>query len=568
MRNVPADVTVVTSETATSSVSSVLTPLPNSAHAVVFRPKLPQRTIGNKPPVVRQDAAPSRARTSLATTPLPTVRKPAVPRELARNVRAATQQAVVPTLAPEVPPLAASTPPESAPPIVFRPPAPATTRDVAVITVPAPAQTLTALPTNAPVPTPTQAPTVAPTQAPTLAPTIAPTQAPPTVAPTQAPTIAPTQAPTVAPTQVPTVAPTQAPTLAPIQPPTVAPTRAPTASPTRAPTRAPTAIPKPEVPKAPVASPTVVATVKPVDVRSAVPAQHPSSVPDRAPTQAPSNSRAPVAAHAAVTAVPPGNSPVTRSTRRSGAANGPAAFASAAPGLSAHNSGGEQSTTSASGVRSDSGNSAAPGGKAGALANLNDRLKHLSATGDVDYTPTRVKIGDAQSVLDAAVRAYEERLRPPLDILARTFGLIYERRTGGHPDSVSYVYDSYKIGPITMCKAWKIIEHPYQVVREVGAASHSAGIGGAVATVAGSANVRHDNGGAADIATVQFPCTPKSYVAVPRGSLLTPVPRHLDTTLPPKPGSSPASPVATPSPSPASPGSRSGQSAMRGSRAL
>jgi hypothetical protein len=157
---------------------------------------------------------------------------------------------------------------------------------------------------------------------------------------------------------------------------------------------------------------------------------------------------------------------------------------------------------------------------------LNDRLKHLAVDGDVDYRPKRVAVGDAQSVLDSAVSGYEQGLTPPPDILRRTFGFIYELRTARHPDSIAYVYDTYTIGPITMCKAWKLVEHPYQAVREVGPVGGSAGIGGGVVTGANSPVVRHDSGGAAEIETVQFPCTERSYTAVRRGSLTAPLPRH------------------------------------------
>jgi hypothetical protein len=176
------------------------------------------------------------------------------------------------------------------------------------------------------------------------------------------------------------------------------------------------------------------------------------------------------------------------------------------------------------------------------LGSLNDRLKHLDVAGPVDYHPKRVTLGDAQGVLDDAVSAYEQRLAPPPDILSRTFGFIYERRTAIHPDSLAYVYDTYAIGPITICKAWKIVEHPNQAVREVGAVGGSAGIGGGVVTSANSSVVRHDAGGSADIETVQFPCTEKSYTPVRRGSLTTPLPRHPDLT-PPPPGPAPSAPA-------------------------
>ena len=149
--------------------------------------------------------------------------------------------------------------------------------------------------------------------------------------------------------------------------------------------------------------------------------------------------------------------------------------------------------------------------------------------------------------------AYEQRLAPPPDILSRTFGFIYERRTASHPDSIAYVYDTYSIGPITMCKAWKIIEHPNQAVREVGAVGGSAGIGGGVVTNANSSVLRHDNGGTAEVQTVQFPCTEKSYTAVRRGSLTAPLSRHPDLPSSPAPAASgtPAQAVSgTPAPLP------------------
>jgi hypothetical protein len=205
---------------------------------------------------------------------------------------------------------------------------------------------------------------------------------------------------------------------------------------------------------------------------------------------------------------------------------------------------------------------ASPGQAAGsATTSLNDRLKQLNIGGDVDYRPKRVAVGDAQAVLDNAVLAYEARLAPPPDILRRTFGFIYQRRSAGHPDSLASVYDRYSIGPLTMCKAWKIVEHPYQAVREVGSVAGNAGIGGAVASSANSPNVRHDAGGSAEIETVQFPCTEKSYTPVPIGSITTPLPRHPDiapatATLP---SAAPAeiqstAPTAIPVPAPTSPG--------------
>jgi hypothetical protein len=202
-----------------------------------------------------------------------------------------------------------------------------------------------------------------------------------------------------------------------------------------------------------------------------------------------------------------------------------------------------------------SGKSNAGGTSPNAATILNDRLKRLTGEGNVDYTPKRVAIGDAQSVFNDAMSAYEARLAPPPDILRRTFGYIYRPRTTSAPDSLTYVYDTYAIGPVTVCKAWKIEEHPYQAVREVGAIAGSAGIGGAVATSRNSPDVRHDNGGDPNISTVVFPCSVKSYTAIRPGSLTAPLPLHPDlaparlaSPIPAALGTPPPGTAATPAP--------------------
>ncbi len=169
--------------------------------------------------------------------------------------------------------------------------------------------------------------------------------------------------------------------------------------------------------------------------------------------------------------------------------------------------------------------------------------------------PSASRSAMRKAVLDAAVAAYEARLAPPPDILSRTFGFIYERRTAIRPDSIAYVYDTFRIGPITMCRAWKIVEHPNQTVHEVGPVAGSAGIGGGVATNANSSVVRHDNGGDAEVQTVVFPCTERTYTAVRRGSLTAPLPRHPDAPPSAAPPASlaPAAPASPASLAPAAP---------------
>jgi len=194
-----------------------------------------------------------------------------------------------------------------------------------------------------------------------------------------------------------------------------------------------------------------------------------------------------------------------------------------------------------------------PGATSNPTSSLNDRLKNLNSGGDVDYRPKRVAIGDAQSVFNDAMAAYEARFAPPPEILSRTFGFVYGRRKATEPDSLAYVYDSFSVGPITMCKAWKIVEHPYVPVHEVGAVAGSAGIGGGVTTNANSPVVRHDNGADPEVRTVVFPCTEKSYTAVPRGSMKKPLPLHPDLGSLPSPAAL-GTPAAPSTPAPAASG--------------
>ena len=510
---------------------------------------------------------------------------PAQARELAHIVSDAPLRGMPapPVPRPRRPPAVPVTRAEPAPPIPSALPSADEPKETVVLTPstldspaapsPVPSSAPTPEPTSVPilaaaaastpltVVTPERAPTTAPTIAPTRAPTAAPAATPrapaalpaegrpaapsaePDLTPTQAPTVAPTQAPTVAPTRAPTIAPTQAPTVAPTQAPTVAPTRAPTIAPAQAPTVAPTFAP----PRSPTAPPTQVPAPVP-SLAQATPVAAPAPVSTARATRAPLPATTPAANRGSppgapvllARAAPSGNRALSPAHAGSGGGPGSGAIRGSSSPAAAKASGGSPDhvgftpTTGASGANS------------GGLGSLNAKLKSLDTGTDVDYRPKRVAIGDAQAVLDNAVLAYEARLAPPPDILRRTFGFIYARRSATHEDSLAYVYDTYSIGPITICKAWKITEHPYEPVPETGSVARSAGIGGAVATSANSPNVRRDAGGEAQVETVQFPCTEKSYTPVPRGSLTTPLPRHPD--LPSRPqAAAPPSPVAAPS---------------------
>jgi hypothetical protein len=63
---------------------------------------------------------------------------------------------------------------------------------------------------------------------------------------------------------------------------------------------------------------------------------------------------------------------------------------------------------------------------------------------------------------DTVTEAYERLVRPPPEVLAATFGIIRERRTNVHPDSVTYVFGDPKRNLMgrTMCRGWRVTDHP------------------------------------------------------------------------------------------------------------
>ncbi len=394
----------------------------------------------------------------------------------------------VPTVAP--PPVRAAVPP-TPPPLAHE-----LSRNVRNAP-PQPKPAKTFVPTPPPI-VPTAAPTAAPTAIalvtpqPTIVPTIVPTVAP-TVAPTIAPTAKPTPVPTVAPTQPPTAAPTVRPTLAPTPRPTVAPTAAPTVAPTAARTARPTI--------APTAAPTRIAAVA-----TAAPA----------PTGAPGTPR-------------PAGTPGTgdHPGGKTGHAAGHAA--SGTPGTS-------------SGIAGPSAPPVAPpGGPGSPLYNLNARLRSLnSPRGTVDYTPQHVNTADLSGRVDAVKEAYERRLAPPPEILAKTFGLIFAKRTSFAPDSVTYVFERHGEGLFSVCRGYRIIEHPYAPPerRTSDAIPDRGAIGRSGANVADLPGPPPDVKPDIEFITI-IPCKDDSYKHVPLGSITTPVPRHPDLEPSPRPSLAP-----------------------------
>jgi len=137
-------------------------------------------------------------------------------------------------------------------------------------------------------------------------------------------------------------------------------------------------------------------------------------------------------------------------------------------------------------------------------------LPHNSTT--KTYTP------GAADVLARARDAYEAALAPPLEILAKTFGLIRVARTMVVADSVAYVYERHHTPFGDRCLAWRVTEHPEPQPTPW----HDPAIG---------APPPNFPPGAPDLKavvekSVEVDCNDKRMQAVAPGSLTSPVPRH------------------------------------------
>jgi hypothetical protein len=159
--------------------------------------------------------------------------------------------------------------------------------------------------------------------------------------------------------------------------------------------------------------------------------------------------------------------------------------------------------------------SAAPSA-GGSLANLNERMRAALPTAPT-ATMRPVNLNGGYNS-DGVLSAYEAALAPPLEVLAKTFGLIYTTRTISRADSVTYVYERTH-SPILghdICRAFKITEHP---LRE---AEHPVlPVGpGVVAFPGPLRDVKPE------LERVEVPCNAKGMIEVVPGSLKTPVPRR------------------------------------------
>ncbi len=316
--------------------------------------------------------------------------------------------------------------------------------------------------------------------------------------------------PTVAPTVVPTAEP------APTHPPTLEPTRPPTPEPTRPPTPEPTRPPTPEATRPPTIAPTVAPT-RPATARPTI---RPTAVPTSAPTAAPT------AAVAAATRAP--FPAATRGTAVAAATPGADTEGTAKPSRPPSGPALPQSPQAEPRTEPSAAVAyRAPSG-AGGPSSLNERLKAALPTGPGGGLK-HYDLGSYQTnrVLDA----YEASLAPPLEVLARTFGLIYTSRTAFRADEVQYVYERTRVLGVEVCKAYTIVEHP---LRDPAPKEEHVGLG---APSSGNPTGLAQTGPLRDlkpeISTQVVPCNAKGMIPVAPGSLKSPVPRHAEDFVPP-----------------------------------
>ncbi len=119
---------------------------------------------------------------------------------------------------------------------------------------------------------------------------------------------------------------------------------------------------------------------------------------------------------------------------------------------------------------------------------------------------------------DRVLDAYEAALAPPLEVLAKTFGLIRVRRTLTQADSIAYVYERTRnLFGQEVCKAYRITEHPQRPPT-----TYSTHTGpGAVDFPVPLADVKPT------VETVEVSCNDAKMQAVAPGTLTTPAPRRL-----------------------------------------
>jgi hypothetical protein len=155
---------------------------------------------------------------------------------------------------------------------------------------------------------------------------------------------------------------------------------------------------------------------------------------------------------------------------------------------------------------------------ASALANLNARLRAALPSAS---PPAMQRVDLNRYSTNSVLDAYEAALAPPLEILAKTFGLIYTTRTLTRADSVAYVYERTRdVLGREVCRAYRITEHPQRPA---------------------PARVDHAAPGAVDfprplpdvtpsIETVDVSCRAPGMIPVEPGSLTSPVPRRLPSS--------------------------------------
>jgi hypothetical protein len=121
---------------------------------------------------------------------------------------------------------------------------------------------------------------------------------------------------------------------------------------------------------------------------------------------------------------------------------------------------------------------------------------------------------------DTVAEAYERLVRPPPEVLAATFGIIRERRSNLHPDSVTYVFGEPRRNLMgrTVCRGWRVTDHPHASPPP----ASSSLMGGRTTLVLPGPNPDLKP----QIDYVDVECDDARMEKHVPGSLATPVPRH------------------------------------------
>ena len=96
---------------------------------------------------------------------------------------------------------------------------------------------------------------------------------------------------------------------------------------------------------------------------------------------------------------------------------------------------------------------------ASAAAALNAKLRSMIPGGDITYENTQL-VGDLRAAILRAEADYLGKLAPPPEVLRKAIAVVYGRRTGSSPDSVTYILAKHRILGFQICTGWRVVAHP------------------------------------------------------------------------------------------------------------